>query len=170
MATIAIISDGCSKMENLLDVTFNVEYSANLEAVVPPLENFKNSLGHFSASATIDPISNNDFQQYADKIKECQITSISARVVEISKQLTLEHASIAVFSSTRQTSWSFTDEVITVGKTLTLDNENNQWDVIQNILEDQNSFTIDLVGQTDVDDVQFTIEITIKSRITANPL
>lgn len=167
---IILISSGCNKLENLLDVTFNAEYAVDLEAVIPPSLNLKQASGTFSASATIDPASNADFSRYADKIKEIEITSISAEVLNISKPLTLKMASIAVFSDTRSTSWNFTEEIITVGKILTLGNESNQWIIVQNILEDKNIFTVFIDGETDVDDVMFTLEITIKTIVTANPL
>ncbi len=170
VAIIVLTSSCCNKLEDLLDVTFNVEYSVDLDAIVPPLANLKTTNGNFSASASIDPNTNEKFAEYADKIKGVEITSISAKVLEISKQVTIEHASIAVFSGTKNTSWAFSNEILTVGKILTMGNESGQWTIVQDILEDKNIFTVDVVGETDVDDVEFTIEITIRSKVIANPL
>ncbi len=151
-------------------MTFNAEYAVNLEAIIPPSVSLKESEGIFSASATINPNSNAEFSRYADKIKDIEITSISAKVISLSKAVTIKTASIAVFSETRSTAWSFSNETISVGKVLSLDNNSNQWIIVQDILNDKNIFTIFIDGETDVNDVTFTVEVTVKTKITANPL
>ena len=170
VAVIILVSSGCNKLENLLDVTFNAEYTVNLGAVTYPSQGLKQSTGLFSASATIDPTSNSDFLKYAEKIKEIEITSVSAKVLSINKPFTIETASIAVFSESRNTAWNFTNEIINIGKFFTLGNNSDQWAIIHNIIEDQNTFTVLVDGETNVDNVEFTLEITIKTKITANPL
>jgi hypothetical protein len=167
---IILASTGCKKLENLLDVTFNAEYTVNLEAVIPPASDLKQSAGVFSACKIIDPNSNSEFSAYADKIKKIEITSISAKVLSINKPVTIKMASIAIFSETGSTAWNFSNEAITVGKILTLGNESSQWIIAQNIFTDKNIFTILLDGETNVDDVNFTLEVTIKTKVTANPL
>jgi hypothetical protein len=163
-------SSSCNKLAGLLDVSFNAAYSVQLDAVVPPNDGLKQTEGMFSASATIDPNSNAEFLKYANKIKDIQINSISAKVLSISKPVTIETASISIFSGTKNTSWNFTNELINAGKILTLGNDSNQWMDVQNILNDKNVFTVFVDGKTDVDDVEFTIEVTINAKITANPL
>ncbi len=171
LVTIIILaSSGCNKLENLLDVTFNAEYKANLEVIIPTALILKQSTGMFSASKTIDPASNSEFLAYADKIKKIEITSISAKVISINKPVTLKVASIAIFSETRSTAWNFSNEAINVGKVLTLGNETNQWIITQNIFNDKNIFTIFIDGETNVEDISFTLEVTIKTKVTANPL
>ena len=161
---------GCNKLEELFDVTFNAEYSVDLNAIVPPSNDLKQSQGNFSASDTINPNSNTDFQAYAEKIKDIEITSISAKVISISKQVTIEMANVSISSGTLNTSWNFSNEVITAGKVLTFDNESGQWNKVQDIIESLETFTVFIDGTTDVDDVEFTLEVTIKTKITANPL
>lgn len=165
-----ITSSGCKKLASLLDVTFNTEYSVELDAIVLPKNGLKQTEGVFSTSATIDPNSNAEFLKYAHKIKDIEITSISAKVLSISKPVIIETASISIFSETKNTSWNFTNELISLGKVLTLGNESNQWIKVQDILGDKNIFTIFVDGHTNVDDVEFTIEVTINATITANPL
>jgi uncharacterized protein involved in propanediol utilization len=91
-------------------------------------------------------------------------------VLSINKPVTIKMASIAIFSETGSTAWNFSNEAITVGKILTLGNESSQWIIAQNIFTDKNIFTILLDGETNVDDVNFTLEVTIKTKVTANPL
>lgn len=170
VVVIILVLSGCQKIENLLDVTFNAEYSVDLEAVIPPISNTKQADAIFSASATIDPNSNSKFSQYAEKIKDIEITSISAEILSISKPVTLKVASIAVFSESRNAAWNFTNEILTAGKILSLSNSSNQWTIIQNIIKDKETFTIYIDGETDVDDVSFTVEVTVKTKVTANPL
>jgi len=167
---IVMSSSSCKKLADLMDVSFNTAYSVQLAAVVPPDHVLKQTEGIFSASATIDPNSNAEFLKYAHKIKDIEITSISAKILSISKPVTIETASISIFSDTKNTSWNFTNELINAGKILTLGNDSNQWIIVQNILNDKNIFTVIVNGKTDVDDVEFTIEVTINATITANPL
>lgn len=167
--TIMIFS-GCKKIKELFDISFDVEYSVQLDVIVPPKLNQKAALGSFSANATIDPLSDSEFSRYLDKIKSIEITEISAKVISISRNVTLESASIFIYSNQFETEWSFINEIITVGKVLSLDNDAGQWNTIQNLLEAKSSFNIEIMGETDVDDAQFTFELTVKSRITANPL
>lgn len=161
---------GCQKIKNLLDVTFNVEYSVNLDATIEPAINLSQNAGLFSVNTTIDPYNDAEFSRYAQKIKEIQITSISAKILTINKPLTLYNASVVVFNGTRYTFWDFDNETLSVGKILDLGNNSNQWSTVQNILLDKNIFTILIDGETDVDDAEFTIEVTIISKIIANPL
>jgi len=171
LITIIVMSlSSCKKLVGLLDVSFNTAYSVQLDAIVPPNNGLKQTEGMFNASATIDPNSNAEFLKYSDKIKGIQITSISAKVISISKPVNIETANISIISETKRTSWTFTNELMSVGKILTLGNESNQWISVQDILSEKILFTILVNGQTDVDDVEFTIEVTINAIITANPL
>jgi len=167
---IVMSSSSCKKLTGLLDVSFNTAYSVQLLAIVPSNNSLKQTEGVFSASATIDPNSNAEFLKYAHKIKDIEITSISAKVLSISKPVTIETASISVFSGTKNTSWNFTNESINLGKVLTLGDESNQWIIVQDILGDKNIFTVFVEGKTNVDDAKFTIEVTINAIITANPI
>lgn len=170
IAIIVITTSSCKKLANILDVTFNTSYTVELKAMVPPYSGLKQADGMFSVSATIDPNSNVSFLKYAHKIKEIQISSISAKVIGISKPVTIETANISIFSTEKNASWNFTNELISVGKVLTFGNETNQWISVQDILNEKNIFSVLIEGKTDVDDVEFTIEVTINAKITANPL
>lgn len=166
---IAVVSPGCEKAKDLLDIKFNADFTSDLNVVIPA--GTQRSLNaSFFEEATIDPNSNTEFAQYANYIKDIQINGVTGTVLTINKDVTLTTANLTV-SSEGSTSavWVFTNQPIAAGTTLTLGNENGQWDNVEAILNSQNVFTVTLSGEADQDDVQFTFEYTISTTITANP-
>ncbi|PLX05794.1 MAG: hypothetical protein C0598_13810, partial [Marinilabiliales bacterium] len=77
---------------------------------------------------------------------------------------------VSVVSGTKTASWTFTNEQMIQGSTLILTNDNGQWDTVNSILNDLTEFTATVTGETSEDDVQFTYQLEIKVRVTANPL
>lgn len=162
-----MIYQGCSK----LDVDFDANFKTNLNVIVSP-DGLKNLAGYpFSASAVIDPMDDSDFAKYTNKIKEIKVKELTAEVTSINKPVSLVSCDFSVSSSGYvPANWSFENEDIFIGKVFTLANTNGQWDNVQTILDSKEQFTVSIAGETDQDDVQFTIEVTIKTEITANPL
>ncbi|MBE0663623.1 MAG: hypothetical protein IH597_14300 [Bacteroidales bacterium] len=162
-----MIYSGCDK----LDVDFDANFKTNLNVIVPA-DGLKNLTGYpFSESEFIDPMDDSDFAKYADKIKEIKVKELTAEVTSINKPVSLVSCDFSVSSSGYvPENWSFENEDIFVGKVFTLANTNGQWDNVQTILDNKEQFTVSMAGETDQDDVQFTIEVIIKSEITANPL
>lgn len=66
--------------------------------------------------------------------------------------------------------WEFENVELNQGTVLTLDNSSGQFDNMQAILDSTNIFTAEVSGTTDKDDVTFTLKVTIKTTVTANPL
>lgn len=164
--TITMVYSGCSK----LDIDFDASYDANLMVQVPP-SGMKNTGYHFLASATIDPMSDPDFSKYANKIKDVKVKEVVAEVTSVSKPVTILNCDLSMSATGYDTAlWSFTNESVVVGKKFTLGNNSGEWDKVQTILSDKKELTITIEGHTDQDDVQFTIKVTVKSDVTANPL
>jgi hypothetical protein len=167
LAAVILLSPGCEKAKDLLDVKFDADFKSDLNIDVPAGARSAT----FSESATIDPQSNTDFAEYGSKIKEIEIKEVKATILAINKSVVLESADLSVTSGDMTpANWSFSNETLTVGKELTLDNNNGQWDNVQAILNTQNAFTTAISGTVSEDDVQFTIQIEIKTSVTANPL
>ncbi|MBU1369778.1 MAG: hypothetical protein KJ578_00660 [Bacteroidetes bacterium] len=170
LAFIAITSAGCNKAKDLLDVKFDADFETNLNVDIPA-ETMRNTDASFYQESTIDPQSNTEFAEYGSKIKEIEIKEVKATILSINKEVVLETAEITVKSADLNPAvWSYTNETLTVGKQLVMDNSNGQWDNVQTILDGQNAFTVSMGGTSDQDDVQFTLLIEIKTSVTANPL
>ena len=170
LAFIAVTNTGCDKAKDLLDVKFDADFETDLNVDIPA-DAARNAEATFYAEATIDPKSNSEFAEYGSKIKDIEIREVIATVKSITKDVVLESVEITVGSQEMKAAvWTFTNETLTIGKKLTLDNSNGQWNDVQAILNKQNAFTVSMKGTADQDDVQYTLLIEIKTRVTANPL
>ena len=164
-----IVVSGCKKIEEALDVTFDTSFSTDLDAIVTP--GTKTGIdGTFQVSETIDPAADDNVEAYMDKIKSWDVTEIKAEVISTSKDANLSSLNLSVSNQNHNAQWAFQNIAISPGTVVTLDNGNGQWDSVNNILGELQVFTIMASGTTDEDDLQFTIRVTIKSKVTANPL
>jgi hypothetical protein len=169
--TTVLIYTGCEKTKSLLDVTFDADFDTNLNVVVEPAGDEKALNGVFYASAEIDPMSNNDFAEYAEKIKNIKVKSVVAEVTSISMPAVLLSADLTISSDgVDPASWAFANEDLHQGKTFTLGNENGQWDRVQAMLNNQNLINVVIEGSTDEDNLEFTLKVTIRTEVVANPL
>lgn len=167
----AIVYSGCEKSKSLLDVKFDADFKTDLNVDVPGVDVKISPNGVFSASATIDPMTNDDFAEYAEKIKNVKVKEVLAEVTAVNKPFVLLHCNLLISSPGYDTAeWIFMNESMAVGKIFTLGNEAGQWDKVQTMLDDKKELTVSMNGETDEDDVEFTLRITIKTEVTANPL
>ena len=158
---------GCDKLKDAADVTFDANYTTDLNVTITPGRDVN---GTFNESATIDLASNPDVQEYLNVIQSWEIIGLTGEANNVSTDFNLINANVSVTSSDRSASWSFSNLPVTNGTTLTLDNSDGQWDTINQMLADRQEITVSFTGQTDVDDMSFTLTVTIQTRVTANPL
>jgi len=165
----SMIVASCNTVKDALDVTFDTSFKTPFNINVPA--GTKAGVdGTFSESATIDPLADPDVAQYADNIKSFNVIEITGTITAINKDVTLNNMVVSVVSGTKTASWTFTNEQMIQGSTLILTNDNGQWDTVNSILNDLTEFTATVTGETSEDDVQFTYQLEIKVRVTANPL
>ncbi len=158
---------GCEKAKDITDVKFDANYSADLNINVTPGRSIN---GTFSESVTIDPASNEQVEQYLDLIKSWEVQGVSGEFIETSNDFMLLNLTFTIASEDKSAEWNFSDIAVTTGTSLTLDNSEGQWDTVNQILAEKQSFTVAVNGETEQDDVQFTLRITIETEVTANPL
>jgi PBP1b-binding outer membrane lipoprotein LpoB len=166
---VSIVFSGCKKIEDALDVTFDSTFKTDLNIDVPPASREVN--GDFSATATIDPTADATFNQYLDKIKKIEVTNVVGKITNISTtEIHLTSLTITIATAGNTTSWTFQNITLVDGYMLALDNSAGQLSVIDNILMEKKAFTVSAVGSTEEDDVDYTIEVAITAKVTANPL
>ncbi len=166
----SVIFTGCKEAEELLYVNFSADYTTEIDINVPAAEGKTSIDGTFSESETIDPTTNSDYLKYIDNIKEVDIQEVSGEVLEISKNVLLQTGTIKIASNDYSATWQFNNVAIEQGTVLTLDNNQGQWDQVGNIMLGKIPFTVSIDGQTDEDDVEFVILLTLESDVTASPL
>lgn len=163
---IGLVFGSCKKVEEALDVTFDATYDTDLNVDVPAVARNVS----FSASSTIDPASDPDVSKYWDKIKKFEVQEVTGVITSISKEVTLVSADLTIANDSRTAKWTFNNVPLTVGTKLTLDNSGGQWNTVDQILQDKKVFTVRINGEVSEGGVQFTILVTIKTKVTANPL
>lgn len=166
-----VLFTGCKEAEELLYVNFDADYETEFDVTVSPNSGGKISVdGTFNISETIDPTTNTDYQTYIDNIKEVDIEEVSGTFLFLSEDIFLTSGSIGVSNDDHSALWTFANENIVQGTTLVLDNDQGQWDAISNIMLGKKPFTVNLMGDLDQDEVEFTVLFTLKSEVTATPL
>ncbi len=165
-----IIFTGCKEVTELTDVKFAANYETELDVAIVPTAGDKGVTGGFSVSETINPADNPDYNQYLDKIKGVTINKVSGLVLSVNPNITLTSTTIRVSNESRSTSWEYINLPISLGTILTLDNDNGQWDVVEQILMDKKAFTVEIDGQADADEAEFVVLLAIDSEVLANPL
>jgi len=168
LAAVLMIS-ACKTVDDLNEVNFDADFKTDLNCVVPP-GSFKSGInGAFSASETIDPLSDPNVEKYIDHIKSWNVASITAEIIAVSKpDAKLLNAEIKVFSDDHSALWNIPGMPLAIGQKVTLGNENGQWDEINAILGEKKTFTASINGATDKDDITFTVRVTIKTKVTAS--
>lgn len=171
LLAIALIISSCNQVDDLTDVSFNTEFKADLDCEVIPDTLRSGINGTFSAAATIDPLADSTVEKYIDKIKSWEIINLKGEILSVSKEgANLLSANIGVSNANHSTAWQIGNTPLVVGQQITLDNANGQWDSVNQILAEKQIFTVVATGTTDEDDMSFVIRVTIKSKVTANPL
>jgi hypothetical protein len=163
----------CDKLESLADVKFEANMSTDLNVVVPMAPDKSASLTgyQFSESATIDPREDPDIDEYFDKLKRFDVLEVTATVKSVSADpVMISDAEITITSGTETASWPIDLFRITPGRSLSLTNDDGQWDKVNNILNEKKEFTAKINGYSDQEEITFTIEVYIKVQVTANPL
>lgn len=163
---VTIIWSGCNKIEEATDIEFEATYNADLDVVVPSGQRSAT----FNSKTTIDPLSDPKVAQYINKIKNYKVLMVNAEITSISEDVTLLNAKLEIYTDANNAEWNLTNLPLSQGAQLELGNENGQWDTVKQILEEKKEFTIELTGETDKGDVSFTVRVSIKAKVTANPL
>lgn len=161
----------CEKLKSLADIEFDADFESQLDVAIQPTA-LKSTLGAFNQAVTIDPLSNAEFQKYKDKIKDIHINSAEITITQLSPSpINLTTATLTASATNFQpASWTVNNETLTVGKVITLDNNQQQFNKLKAIINQKNPFEVRLQGSTNVDQGNFKAKIKFKTRVTANPL
>ena len=166
-----VVFSGCKEAEEPLDIKFTVGYEAEFEIVVPPATSHKADInGMFSETETIDPYNNSNYAQYIDQVNSVEVKDVNFEVLSVSKDVTLLSTKINISNANQSAVWEFTNIPLAVGTMLTLDNNSGQWEAIENMFKDKDIFTASIEGETDEDDAQFVLLLTIKTEFLSTDI
>ena len=157
---------------SLLDVERDVELSAtlNLDSVEQTMKS--TNAGGFTAAELVDPSTNEVVDEYADLVENYDVSEIVAVVRSVSEAgvVFLAGSTFSIYQGNKTASWSMgSDFPAEVGDIFEMTNLGNAYGMVADILLTAQPFYVAAVGETNVGDVTITMEVTIRSRLTANP-
>ena len=170
LALLAMGIASCS----LLDVERDVDLSATLNIdVVDPV--MKSTEGvSFTEAELVNPKTNEVVDEYAHLVENYDVKEIVAVVRSVSEPgvVFLSGSTFAIYQGTELNAvWTMqTDYPADVGNIFEMTDLGDAYGVVADILLTADPFYVAAVGETNVGDVSITMEVTIRSRLTANPL
>lgn len=165
----AFILNSCDTVKDLNTVNFDATFSGNIDCVTAG--GGKSTLNNpvFSGSVEIVPTDDPNVNIYLTNIQKYDIESIKITILSMSQEnVTIISADLTVHNFQHDADWAFQNELLTTGKTITLGNENGQWDTVSSILKDGQEFSVILTGEADFSAVTFTVKIEIETKVEAN--
>jgi hypothetical protein len=167
MIVASIILTSCDKVNDLNTKTFDAAFSGNLDCSTAGQ---KSSLlvPTFGASTVIVPTEDPNVNLYLNNIQKYEIQNVNGTITSMSQEnVTIITAYLMIYNFQDTATWNLQNELLTTGKTLTLGNDDGQWDTVSSILKDGQEFTILVTGESDFSGVTFTIDVEIETKVTA---
>lgn len=172
LAVLAMGFASCS----LLDVEVDTEYTATLNIFVEePV--MKSTTGvAFSASSTVNPDENEEVEEYGHLIENYDVSEIVAVVTSVNQideldVVFLAGSTFSIQQGSTTASWTMgTDWPVEVGTIFEMENLGDAYGMVADILLTLDPFNVTATGETNVGGVSITMDVTIRSTLTANPL
>jgi hypothetical protein len=162
----ALITVGCNKVKELLDIKFDADFTINL-----PVNADDSGLGfgYFNVEETVDPLSDEEVQKYIDNIKSWEIIDLKIKFNQVNPDFDMTEGIVKIYLDEKEVSWLLEDQQIIVGSEFALGNEDNQWSMVNEIINQKKPFKIKLTGKA-TPASNFNLQLIVNSKITANPL
>jgi hypothetical protein len=128
---------------------------------------------NYTASTTLDPLSDEDVKKYKDKIEDYNVNSLTATVLSVSKPdvKLLAGTFFEISDSKNNARWTLSsDFYVEPGAIYTLDNTDGKWGTVRTILKRNSVFTITSEGEANTNNITIVFEVSIDATVTANPL
>ncbi len=148
------------------DITLDVPFEVTFDVQATP------GKGVFSVVDTIDVLAHPQLAQYTQLIQNINIQDVEVEVLSLTPDtIVLQSFNLNASAGTlTPAAWSYTNEVLTFGRIINLDNNNNQLTNAQAIFMGQMPIAINLNGVVDAETAQFTVKVTFNSEVVVSPL
>lgn len=158
---------GCESVSNLFTVKVDTDFVVDIpvDITTPTLK--MSGPYPFSVSKTFNPIEEPDIADYVDRIKEINLSSMTATVISTTAPFKLETGTLVVSGSVDSVTWTFTAQSIEDGSSLTLANDDGQFDTVSEILSETGDVTITFSGTSDIFGIGFVLQAILNSVVTA---
>ena len=163
----------CEKIKSIFDVEFDTTLSGDVEIdimdpVVKSTQDYQ-----FESFKNIDPLEDEDIDEYLDNIKEFVVDGVTAEVAWVSKEGVIFKAGtkFIIADNNSEVSWTLSNDwELFEGTVLDLEDGGEVYKAIADILDKKATFKVGVSGTSTETDVFITIRIGIDTKVTANPL
>jgi len=104
---------------------------------------------------------------YREAIQTIKLKDLWLDISGLSEEIDLKNVKMQISSDTRECEWDFSDLIWYKNYELTLDNTGEQWDVIEQILNDHAELTFHLSGEVEKLMLDFVVTLVIETEILA---
>ena len=169
---------GCEQIKSLADVNFDVTFTADLPVTVPgegQLKSLDEGMAgyRFTESESVNPLSNEDINEYKDKIKGWQNKGVTLTVISVeSAPVVVSNVVLTVNNGNAATEAVFEilePWTINNGSLHTFTDTENISKLIA-ILNAKKVFTVKIVGDSDTGSITIQFQYAQEVTVTANPL
>jgi hypothetical protein len=159
----------CSLFEVDVDTTMSADLEIDIEdsAMKSAAEAYP-----FDSEVVIDPLDNDDVEEYKDKIERIKATGIIGTVEYVSKKdvVLYKGTMFTISNSKYKVTWTLDDDwPIEQGTVLELPDGGDNYDAVSKILTTMDPFTVSCEGTASDKGVSITIRIDIDTKVTGNP-
>jgi len=161
---------------SLLDVERDVEFAANLNIEVEePVLKSTDGIA-FIAIEFINPEDNEVVEEYGELVENYDVSEIVAVVTSVSQTddldvVFLSGSAFSIYQGGKTATWTMdSDWPVEVGTTFGMGDLGDAYGLVSDILLSHEQFSVSAFGETNVGGVYVTLKVTIKSKLTANPL
>lgn len=163
----------CEKIKSIFDVEFDTTLSGEMDIEIQDDVKKSTNEYEFQTSTLIDPLDDEDIDEYVDNIKDFAVNLVEAEVMFVSKENIIFKAgtSFSVYDANDKVSWTLgSDWLVTEGTLVTLEDISEVYDAVADILAKKQPFSISVNGTSTEKGIFVTIGMNIETMVTANPL
>jgi hypothetical protein len=164
----------CQKIKSLFDVEFDTTLSGDLNIDIPESSKKAADFSKFEASALMNPLTDEDIDEYSENIEEFDVTKVLGEVTYVNKENIVfkSGTSFYIKDNTSTVTWILdNDWSIVVGTQLTLGDLGNEiYKEVGEILGKLDNFTVGIDGECSESGVSVDVEFIIEVTVVANPL
>ncbi len=165
----------CEKIESIADVKFDASFVGDFLITIQDCEyigegRIAGDGCSFSETIYITLRSDPDIDKYYSNLKDFDVLEVTGKVTSITGGPVIINGTLSISAGTTTASWIIENFKMESGAVFTLDNSNGQWDKLNKILDGKRDFSISIDGTADKENVSFVLRVTVKTRVTANPL
>lgn len=168
----------CNDNDDSWNVAFTSNYDIDFD--VTTQTDAALSQDTFYLSSSIYPRADRNFWYYRYYLTELSVQNVIAKITNPSvTSFTMDSCILTFYSYSNDTvtvsktaeystSWTFTNQTITQGTTITFTNSNNQFETIENLFYNLSPFAVSMQGWIDKQTVTFDVELDINLFCTAS--